>query len=290
MTRAETKVEPQAEAEPQPQAEAEPAGRRVPVVSPVLWRWFTWYAGRFLRRHVHAVRLLGDGEAAARAVPADEPLIVCSNHPSWWDPMVGIFLAQHLWPDRTHYWPIDAPMLKKYRFFGKLGFFGVERDSRQGAAAFLRTGAAVLSRGGTCLWVTAEGDFADVRARPLRIKPGIVHLARRLGRGTILPVAVEYPFWTEKTPEVLLCVGPPVSVTDRPDGPALGARLAEAMDRLAAAAMRREPAEFATLLSGAAGTSRVYDGWRRARALLAVRRFDAAHAAGRGAGRGAETA
>lgn len=247
----------------------------IPAVSPFMWRWFTWYARRFLRQHMHAVRLMRGGEPPA--VPPNEPLIICGNHPSWWDPMVGIFLAQHLWPDRDHYWPIDARMLEKYRFFGKLGFFGVEQDSRRGAAAFLRTATAVLSRPRACLWVTAEGEFADVRARPLRIKPGVAHLARRLDRGVILPLAIEYPFWSEKTPETLVRIGSPVRAADRPTVDDLAAALAGAMDDLAAAATTRDPARFTTLLAGAAGTSGIYDGWRRAKALLAGRRFDAAH-------------
>jgi 1-acyl-sn-glycerol-3-phosphate acyltransferase len=126
--------------------------------------------------------------------------------------------------------------------------------------------------------VTAEGHFSDVRLRPVRVKPGIAHLARRLGRGAILPLAVEYPFWTEKTPEVLLAFGRPVPVAQRPEAPELEAALTHAMDDLAAAALTRDPGRFTTLLAGAAGTSRVYDAWRRGRALLAGRPFDPAHA------------
>jgi hypothetical protein len=247
----------------------------VPPISPILWRWFSWYAPRFLRKHMHAVRLVRGGEAPT--VPGDQPLIVYCNHPSWWDPMVGIFLARHLWPDRNHYWPIDARMLGKYRFFGRLGFFGVEPDSRRGAAAFLRVAPAALSRANACLWVTAQGKFADVRARPVRIKPGLEHLVRRLDRGVIVPLAGEFTFWAEKTPEALLHFGRPTAVTDRPDTAALESALAGAMDALAAAAIARDPGRFTTLLSGAAGTSAAYDAWRRARAAVTGRRFDAAH-------------
>lgn len=246
-----------------------------PAVSPFMWRWFTWYAARFLRRHFHAVRVTRGGEPAP--VPADDPIIVCSNHPSWWDPMVGIFLARRLWPGRTHYWPIDARMLAQYRFFGKLGFFGVEQDARRGAAAFLRTADSVLARKDACLWVTAEGKFSDVRARPLRLKPGVAHLARRADRGVILPLAIEYAFWTEKSPEVLLHFGRPIRVADRPDAADLATALTGTMDELATAAMTRDPASFSTLLAGATGTSRTYDAWRRGRAMLRRRPFDAAH-------------
>jgi 1-acyl-sn-glycerol-3-phosphate acyltransferase len=253
----------------------------VPTGSPLMWRWFSGYARRFVRKHFHAVRLLRGTEALTRT-PDGEPLIVCSNHPSWWDPMIGIFLAQHLWPHRRHYWPIDAAMLAKYRFFTKLGFFGVDKDSARGAATFLRTAAAALAPdgpagGNACLWVTAGADFQDVRARPVLFKPGVESLARRLDRGVILPLAVEYPFWSEKTPEALLAAGRPIPVSARPTTDALRDALTGAMDDLAAAAVSREPAQFTTLLSGAAGTTRVYDVWRRGKAFLAGKAFDPSH-------------
>jgi 1-acyl-sn-glycerol-3-phosphate acyltransferase len=241
-----------------------------------MWRWFSWYASRFLRKHFHAVRLLRGGEPPA--VPLDQPLVVYCNHPSWWDPMIGIFLASRFWPERNHYWPIDAAMLRKYPMFAKLGFFGIEKDSPRGGAAFLRTATAALREGRACLWVTAQGEFADVRQRPVRIKPGLAHLARRLERGTILPLAGEYPFWTERTPEALLRFGRPLDAAARPSHDELERTLADAMVALAAAAIAREPARFTRLLGGAAATGAVYDAWRRARAFATRQRFDAAHA------------
>ena len=240
-----------------------------------MWRWFTWYARRFLRKHMHAVRLARGGEAST--VSPGQPIVVFANHPSWWDPMLAIFLAQHLWPRRRHYFPIDAAMLKKYRFFAKLGFFGVEPDSARGAAALLRTAPQILAQDDACLWITAQGRFADVRARPIGMKPGLEHLARRLDRGVLLPLAAEYPFWTERTPEALLRFGPPIEIAAQPSTEQLEAALATTMDDLASGAMTRDAKNFVTLLDGQTGTSATYDLWRRSRALLAGRRFDPSH-------------
>ena len=57
-----------------------------------------------------------------------------------------------------------------------------------------------LSHPRTVLWVTPHGRFADARERPLALKPGVGHLAATLGRGAILPMAVELTFWDERTP------------------------------------------------------------------------------------------
>ena len=248
----------------------------LPHVSPLMWRWFTAYGRRFLRRHVHAVRVMRGGEPPTDLAP-DEPLIFCCNHPSWWDPMVAMFLAQHFWPDRRHYWPIDAAMLAKYRFFAKLGFFGVQAGTRRGAATFLRAAGGVLARDRSALWVTAQGEFTDVRARPVLVKPGIEHLARWLGRGVIVPVAAEYVFWSERTPEALVRFGRPIRISDVPTTAVLEAALTETLDALAAGSIARDPRKYVTLLGGSAGTSAIYDGWQRLRALAARKPFQPAH-------------
>ena len=248
----------------------------VPPISPLMWRWFSWYAGRFLRKHFHAVRLMHGG--APPSIAPDEPLIVYCNHPSWWDPMVGIFLARRFWPSRRHYWPIDATMLRHYPVFRQLGFFGVEKGTARGAATFLRVATAALSRPGACLWITAQGDFADVRLRPVRMKPGLSHLARRLSHGVILPLAGEYPFWTERTPEALVRFGRPLQIAERLSHDQLELELVATMDALAGASMSRDPSRFSVLASGAAGASPFYDAWRWTRATASGRAFYASHA------------
>ena len=251
-----------------------------PRVQRRLLQLFHLYARWYLWRHMHAIRV-----NTLRPPKLDGlPVIVCMNHPSWWDPLVALFLASRLWPRRRHYGPIDARMLEKYRFFRNLGFFGVDPGGGpRAAAAFLATSTAILSDPDACLWITAEGEFADVRRRPLQLKPGLAHLARRLPRGLILPLAIEYTFWTESTPEALLRFGQPLQVGGgRGESTGewnrrLASQLETEMDQLAARAAARDPAGFRVLLSGDSGTGSFYDWWRCLRARVAGREFDRAH-------------
>ena len=66
-------------------------------------------ARRYMGRNFHAVRL------ALCTRPADlpdGPLVVVLNHPSWWDPLMGMVLSDLL-PDRRHYAPIEAAALAR---------------------------------------------------------------------------------------------------------------------------------------------------------------------------------
>jgi 1-acyl-sn-glycerol-3-phosphate acyltransferase len=251
---------------------------------PTRWEWlargFRKYATRYVRRHFHAVRL---SKASAPVPTGDAPLLVVLNHPSWWDPLL-CFVLSHQFPEgREHYAAIDAVAVERYKFFTKLGFFGVDTSSLRGAAEFLRTATTVLSVPNRIVWVTAQGRFADVRARPLDLRPGVGHVAARLDYGVILPLAVEYTFWAERTPEALARFGPPIDVAEAPGRSGkdwtrrVDDALTETLDALNAEAMTRDPEQFTTLLDGKVGVGGMYDLWRRARSWARGERFDPSH-------------
>lgn len=254
-----------------------------PVTLPRRWHWlirgFRKYACRYVRKHFHAVRLSKSGAAIPTT---DEPILVVLNHPSWWDPLICTVLSGEF-GDREHFAAIDAVAIEKYRFFAKLGFVGVDTKSLRGAAQFLRAGAAVLSQPRRVFWVTAQGRFTDVRERPLALQSGVGHLAARLNSGIVLPIAIEYTFWTERTPESLVRLAEPLRITDHPrlSGKEWTALIEDALtrnlDSLNAEVTRRDPGAFTELLSGKTGVGGVYDTWRRLKSWIRGRKFDPAH-------------
>jgi len=253
----------------------------LPTISPFMWRWFTWYARRYVGKHFNAMRICADTPPPR----FDGPIVMCSNHPSWWDPMCAIAAAGTQFTDRRHYAPIDAAMLEKYGLFKKLGFFGVEQDSPRGSAAFLRTARAILQQPDACLWITVQGEFADPRQRPIEIAPGTAHLMRRVNRPTaFVPVAIEYPFWSERGPEVLVRYGRPLIHSDENRAASviqcqqeLTSRLTQVMDELAERAVARDASQFTTLIRGGGGTSAIYDAWRRCKSMFTGRRYSQHH-------------
>lgn len=254
----------------------------LPQFSHALHGWFMLYVRRYFRRHFHALRVLeADGPGPPEA--GGEPLLVYTNHPGWWDPLVFLLLAERLFPDRLNYGPIDARALGKYKFLERIGFLGIEPDSRRGAARFLRLAAAALDRPDVIFWITAQGSFADPRVRPPAIRPGVAHAVAAARRGLVVPLAVEYPFWTERLPEAVAAFGPAVRIADRADrgardwNAALEEALTATQDRLAAAVMRRDPRDFRTLATGGVGVGFAYDLVRRFDAWRHGRRFSAAH-------------
>lgn len=244
----------------------------LPHASPRLLRWFTRYLRGYFRKHFDAIRISREGvDLQDRA----GPLVVYANHASWWDPILFMLLSTELFPGRTAYGPMDAEALEKYPIFKRLGIFGIERGSHTGAVSFLRAAEAILSQDRSILWLTAEGSFTDPRRRPVELQFGLAHLVRRIPNLRVLPLAIEYPFWNERLPEVLVRCG---SIVDLPEGSSRDAKsishwlereLEQIMDALAAEAQTRDPELFHTLILGKAGVGGIYDQWRRWRSARA---------------------
>ena len=246
--------------------------------SDTLFWLFGWYVRWFFWRRFRAVRI---SRAGLPDLPQGRPIIVCSNHPSWWDPMLFILLQTKLFPGRRGYGPMNAEALGRYGVLERMGIFGIELDSPRGAARFLGISLRVLSDPGNVLWITAEGHFTDNRRRPVVLRPGIAHLARRVPDAIILPLAMEYPFWNESRPEALARFGTPIDTGwDRSAAEwtaHLAAALTSTMDALEAESVTRKPALFLPLVRGGAGVGGIYDLMRRGRAWMSGRRFDPSH-------------
>ncbi|MDQ3622898.1 MAG: lysophospholipid acyltransferase family protein [Verrucomicrobiota bacterium] len=232
---------------------------------------FAAYSRRYVRRHFHAFRILKSG-----LPPQDlaSPLVIYLNHASWWDPLVCLLLSREFFPSRTSFAPIDAAMLERYGFFKYLGFFGIEQQTPRGAFRFLRTTHGVLASSRNAFWLTPQGRFMDVRERPLRLQDGLRALAAREPHAAFVPLAIEYAFWTEPRPEILVSFGEPiVPGIDPARGVVPWTRvftdaLESTQDELAARSCRRDTAEWLTLNRGMSGVNGIYDAWRWLRARL----------------------
>jgi len=187
------------------------------LARPISRRWlmdgFCWYARKMIRRsfHVFAVDVSTLNYAS---MDKNVPLVIMSNHPGWWDPIVGMMLCRECFADRVFYAPIDAEALKKYRIFQKLGYFGIQANTRQGAADFIEQSKYVLSSEASSLWITPEGRFTDVRDHRQPFMPGLAHIASKTPNIHCVPLAIEYAFTEERLPLLLCKLGSPLIDTE----------------------------------------------------------------------------
>ncbi len=258
---------------------AEPEAAALPKISPFTLAFFRRIVRSYFRRHFRAVQVQG---AEHLANVGDGPLIVYGNHVSWWDPMLIVLVGNVLLPHRRHYAPMLAAPLKRYAILRKIGIFPVELGSRRGAVEFAQTAGAILASGGV-LWITPQARFADVRERPLAFKAGLAMVVKNTPGVHLIPMAVEYTFWSERLPEALVRIGPEFSANSGDEVAAITqqteATLETLMDELRSAAMTRDPLQFTTMLEGKRGTGGFYALGKRIRALVTGKSFQQDHSA-----------
>lgn len=263
-----------------PSIRAETKKETLPSVSPLLLRMFSIYSEGYLNRHFHSLRMLRSTELP---VNSTRPMVVFLNHASWWDPLVALFLSRYFFAEWSSYAPIDAKSLERYGIFKRLGFFGVERGTAMGAKQFLRMSDAILRHPRSILWLTPQGRFADVRERPVSMQAGLGHLMCKYPEALYVPLAIEYPFWEERHPEILVHFGEPVCLENDEDlTPQLCTAMCEsalqkAQERLSKASQGRVAEHFESLLRGKAGVNSFYDAWRSLRSRWRQETFQPEH-------------
>ena len=120
------------------------------------------------------------------------------------------------------------------------------------------------------LWVTPQGRFCDVREE-VTLRPGAAAIAARHPGVMVACVALEYVFWGDPKPELLIRFEP-CPAPDHPTTAGWQRTMTAAMRcnqaALANLSVRRDPEPFHLLLGRAAGGGGVnpaYDTWLRAR-------------------------
>ncbi|MGQ0629182.1 MAG: lysophospholipid acyltransferase family protein [Phycisphaerales bacterium] len=233
---------------------------------------FMRYLRRTMRSSFHAVRWTRGGEGALQAaLSADEPVIVVMNHSSWWDPLIGLWVNDALTGPSAR--PMRAPMameqLRRFTFFRRLGVFGIEAR----APGALEEMVTYLRRewhgddppGGRvpALWITPQGEFADVRS-PVRVRPGVGAVATRAGVERVCALACELVHWTDRRPELLLrsaSVPAPERASTSAWTRAITRVMNDNAEALAIEAKTRDAGRFEVALGGATRVHPLFDLW-----------------------------
>ena len=231
--------------------------------------FFAWRLRKGFPKSFHAVRLANGSRAVLdRAAAHDGPLVVASNHQSWWDPLVGFLVHDAWFRARRPLSPMDATQLAKFGFFRKLGVFGVDPDDASGLRPFVRyVESQFREHPRSALMLTPQGRFVDPRDA-VKVRPGVAMVMARVPTAHAVAVAIEYAFWNDRRPEVFLLA----SRVEPPADPADSRAWEEAFDRamnanaadLAALVRARDAAAFECIAGGGGTrTHPVYDRWLR---------------------------
>ena len=170
-----------------------------------------WFAGH-ARSRIHKTfgKVLVRGLEAARMTAERAPVVVVSNHTSWWDPLVVLHLSQHLLKT-DGYALMDAKNLRRLPFFALVGAFGVDLDQPADGAAAIMFAARLLREPGKLVWIFPQGRERPVTERPLGFKAGAAEIARVAKKAVSIPAAIRYEFNGEEKPHLYVSFGEAMS-------------------------------------------------------------------------------
>ncbi len=175
-------------------------------------RWFNaWFSGH-ARSRIQATfgEVRAQGLGRARALAKEAPLLVVSNHTSWWDPLVAMHVSTHLL-GTDGYAMMDAKNLRRLPFFALVGAFGVDLDKPADGALVMRYAARLLDEPGKLVWVYPQGQERPITERPLGFRPGSAEIARVSRKARAVPVGLRYEFGGQERPTLWISFGEPVA-------------------------------------------------------------------------------
>jgi len=166
--------------------------------------WFSGHARSRIRKTFGEVRVRG--LEAAKASALESPLLIVSNHTSWWDPLVAIHVTNHML-EKVGHAMMDAKNLKRLPFFAMVGAFGVDLTNPADGAAAIRYAARLLDTPKNSVWVFPQGAERPISERPLGFRPGSGEVARVAKKARVLPIGIFYEFGGVERPTLWISFG-----------------------------------------------------------------------------------
>ncbi len=220
---------------------------------------FPLYLTGLLRRHFHALRLLGE----APCPPPDLPLLLVPNHGSWWDGLFVYELNRRLLARRLHLMVLEEH-IARFGFFRRLGAFSILPGFRREVAACLDYAASVLADPANVLGLFPQGRIHHPCFRPLGFQRGVERVLSRHGAPVaILPLAMRCEFYDNQRPEALFLFDRPLLAGPGgfPGAGWLEQRVAALLEELGRAAVEMRPGRL--LLEGRAQAGQRWKARRR---------------------------
>lgn len=168
--------------------------------------WFAGHATRRLQGFFGGVYASGLAPVARAA--AERPLLLISNHTSWWDGMVALYLCNRVLRVDA-YAMMDEVNLRRLPFFRKVGAFGVDLETPGAARESLAYSARLLSGPGKLVWIFPQGRERPITERPLGFRRGSAVVAQAVPDALVTTLSLRYELGGREQPDLYLAFGEP---------------------------------------------------------------------------------
>jgi 1-acyl-sn-glycerol-3-phosphate acyltransferase len=177
--------------------------------SPLAWRIFGVVFGPRMRMGIRSVRVAG----VPGAIPDSRPVLLVSNHVSWWDGFLLRELQVALRPRGSFHVVMLEGELRQRPLLRLLGGMGLTPGSATSFRKLLRgLAAARRDRPDRVVLFFPQGRIWPSHRRPLGFQEGVRLVARALAPVTVLPVGLHLEPGQHPAPTAYISVAPPMAV------------------------------------------------------------------------------
>ena len=159
--------------------------------------FFRHYSRWMINSHFRKVFIEGD------TAKTETPILVISNHFSWWDGFFINHLNHKLWKKKFHVMMLEE-QLSKRKFLSRGGAFSIRRGTRS-AIESMHYAKNLLNYPENLLLMYPQGEFTSMAHRPLKFEKGIETL---LGKKevTVKMVVALIDYFSHRKPSLYLYI------------------------------------------------------------------------------------
>lgn len=132
--------------------------------------FFEWYSRYSIRKH------FGNVEINRKVETGNLPILLISNHTSWWDGFWVNYINQKLFRRKFHFMMLEE-QLRKYWLFNYTGGFSVNKKSR-GIVETLDYATELLSNPDNLVLIFPQGEIQSMHHQPIRFEKGIERILK----------------------------------------------------------------------------------------------------------------
>jgi len=138
----------------------------------VIYGFFKLYCIWKIRRNFHEVYINGN------FTDRELPVLLVSNHISWWDGFWAMYLNLTIFRRRFHFMMLED-QLRKYMFFNKTGGYSIKKGSRSIIESLNYT-ARLLSDNKNLVLIFPQGEIQSIYTGTLHFEKGLEHILKKM--------------------------------------------------------------------------------------------------------------
>lgn len=143
------------------------------------------------------------------------PTILFAPHCNWWDGIVMYNITHRIFHKEIR---IMVEELNRFPLLRRGGAYSVNKKSPQSAMKALQYSVNVVGDLKNMLCIFPQGIIRPPHYRPMEFQTGLAYIAqsavKKFGRVNLIPTAVDYTFFRDNRPEVVVKFGKRIELTN----------------------------------------------------------------------------